>query len=132
MIHTAGLPPPALPGCAASAASTRRACGAMKIMASILPAGLRHSPPSSRQVPILPGKLAVRGLPGAKRRDATVKRRLTPICAQAEGPQYLMRKFPMKVILLSSGSQMADSCTPLFTVSTAPGASPLPEISAMC
>ena len=37
----------------------------------------------------------------------------------------------MKVILLPSGSVMADNCTPLFTISTAPGAKPLPETSAM-
>ena len=48
------------------------------------------------------------------------------------GVQYLMRKFPMRVILLPSGSVMADSCTSLFTVSTGPGAMPLPERSAMC
>ena len=30
----------------------------------------------------------------------------------------------MKVIVLPSGSRMVDSCTPLFTVSIAPGASP--------
>ena len=33
-------------------------------------------PPSSRQALVLPGKLAVRGLPGAKRRDAAVGRAL--------------------------------------------------------
>ena len=37
----------------------------------------------------------------------------------------------MKVILLPSGSVMADNCTPLFTISTAPGAKPLPETSAI-
>jgi len=46
-------------------------------------------------------------------------------------PQYVMRKFPMKVILLPSGSVMADNCTPLFTVSTAPAAIPRAERSAI-
>src|SRR5665647_1364897 len=46
--------------------------------------------------------------------------------------QYLTRKFPMKVIRLPSGSVTVHSLTPLFTVSIASGARPLPQISVIC
>jgi hypothetical protein len=42
--------------------------------------------------------------------------------------QYWTRKFPMKVIVLPWGSRMADSRTPLFTVSIAAGQPPSRDV----
>src|SRR5438309_11637841 len=47
-------------------------------------------------------------------------------------PQYLVRKFPMNVIRLPSGSVIAERRTFLFAVSIGPGAKPLDERSATC